>query len=156
MPLHSAGILLYRRRPSGPEIFLVHPGGPFWAKKDFAAWSIPKGLIDPQEDPLAAAVREFEEETGFAVDGNFHSLGTFRLPSGKRLTAWALEGDCDPKDMKPGHFEMVWPPKSGKTQMFPEADRGAWFARAEAEVKIGKGQKQILEVFFRLYDTRGA
>lgn len=148
MTVHSAGLLLYRRTRGDVEVFLVHPGGPYWAKKDSGAWSIPKGLVDPEESQLAAAKREFQEETGFAVDGDFHILGTFRLPSGKRLTVWSLEGNCDPAALRSNGFEMAWPPKSGKMQVFPEADRAGWFARSEADVRINKGQKQILEAFF--------
>ncbi|HEY8948746.1 MAG TPA: NUDIX domain-containing protein [Rhizomicrobium sp.] len=148
MPIESAGILLYRRHNGGADVFLIHPGGPYWARKDEGAWSIPKGLIDPQEDHLLAARREFREETGFDVDGDFRPLGTFRQPSGKRLSVWALEGDCDPSMLRSNVFEMIWPPKSGRMQSFPEADRGAWFARTEAEAKILKGQKPILDALF--------
>lgn len=148
MPLQSAGILLYRRRPRGAEVFLIHPGGPYWTRKDEGAWSIPKGLIDPAEDHLLAARREFQEETGFAAEGDFHVLGTFRQPGGKRLSVWSLEGDCDPSKLRSNVFEMMWPPKSGRLQNFPEADRGGWFARTEAESKIVKGQKPVLDAFF--------
>lgn len=148
MPIHSAGILLYRHRDGGPEVFLIHPGGPYWAKKDLGAWSIPKGIVDPEEYPLPAARREFREETGFDADGEFRALGTFRQPSGKRLSIWALEGDCDSAKMKSNNFEMIWPPKSGKMQRFPEADRCGWFASAEAQAKIVKGQRPILDAFY--------
>lgn len=148
MPIESAGILLYRRRKGRAEVFLIHPGGPYWARKDEGAWSIPKGLIDPLEDHLLAARREFREETGFNVDGDFRPLGTFRQPSGKRLSVWALEGDCDPSMLRSNVFEMMWPPKSGRVQSFPEADCGAWFARTEAEAKILKGQKPMLDALF--------
>lgn len=148
MPQVSAGILLYRRRPDGPEVFLVHPGGPFWARKDEAAWSLPKGLIDPQEEPLAAARREFREETGFEVDGDFVDLGTFKLPGGKRLHVFALEGDCDPAGLVSNAFEMEWPPRSGTTRSFPEIDRGGWFGRDAALRGIVKGQAPALETFF--------
>jgi predicted NUDIX family NTP pyrophosphohydrolase len=148
MPIHSAGLVLYRRIRGAPEVFLIHPGGPFWKNKDDGAWSIPKGLIDAKEDHLAAARREFKEETGFDVDGEFVLLGTFRQPSGKQLTAYALEGNCDAAELKSNPFEMEWPPKSGRMQSFPEADRGAWFGRAEAERKILAGQRPILAKLF--------
>ncbi len=148
MPQTSAGILLHRRRGGAAEVFLVHPGGPFWAKKDDAAWSLPKGLIDPDEDPLAAARREFREETGFDLDGDFHDLGTFKLPSGKKLHVFALEGDCDPAALQSNSFELEWPPRSGRMQSFPEIDRGAWFDRDAALAKITKGQRPVLQAFF--------
>ena len=146
----SAGILLYRRRGSGMEVFLVHPGGPFWARKDEGAWSVPKGLVDPNEDELACARREFTEETGFDAGGSGaeHDLGSFRQPSGKRVHVWAVEGDCDPARLKSNLFEMEWPPKSGRTAQFPEVDRGGWFGRAAALVKIVSGQRPILEKFY--------
>lgn len=151
MPLESAGILLHRAHNGVREVFLIHPGGPYWAKKDRGAWSVPKGLVNSEEDHLLAARREFREETGFIVDGSFYSLGTFRQPSGKRLSVWALEGDCDPEGLKSNHFEMIWPPRSGQRQSFPEADRGAWFAQIEAEAKIARGQKPVLDAFFRAF-----
>lgn len=126
MPKLSAGILLHRSN-GNREVFLVHPGGPFWAKKDEAAWSIPKGLVDADEDTLAAARREFLEETGFAVDGDFVPLGEFRQPGAKVVIAWALEGDADPVELKSNLFEMEWPPRSGMKRQFPEVDRAAWF-----------------------------
>ena len=107
MPVRSAGILLYRGRGVGTEVFLVHPGGPYWAKKDDGAWSVPKGIVELNEDELAAACREFEEETGFKVAGKFRELGTFRQPSGKRLSVWALEGDCEPSQLVSNRFEMT-------------------------------------------------
>lgn len=149
MPEVSAGILLYRRTEGGLEVLLIHPGGPFWARKDAGAWSIPKGLVDPQEDPQAAARREFGEETGFAADGPLHPLGEFRQPSGKRLLAFALEGDADPSALTSNAFEMEWPPRSGRRQGFPEADRAGWFAPAEARVKLLKGQVPVLEALLR-------
>jgi predicted NUDIX family NTP pyrophosphohydrolase len=145
MPVRSAGILLHRLRGQGLEVFLVHPGGPFWKNKDVGVWSIPKGLIGCQENALAAARREFREETGFELDGDFRFLGTFRQPGGKQVIAYALEGDCNPSDLVSNSFAIEWPPRSGKFREFPEADRGAWFARAEAETKILKGQKPILD-----------
>jgi len=154
MSIVSAGLLLYRRRKSGTEVFLVHPGGPFWAKKDDGAWSVPKGLVDPHEDELACAWREFREETGFdlTVRGAERDLGTYRLPSGKRLHVWAVEADCDPSQLASNQFEMEWPPKSGRLRCFPEVDRGAWFEQAAALVRIGPGQRPILEKFFLEFD----
>jgi predicted NUDIX family NTP pyrophosphohydrolase len=150
MPASSAGLLLYRWRGSSAEVFLVHPGGPYWAKKDDGAWSVPKGLVNPLEDELACARREFKEETGFDANrsGFEHDLGIFRQPSGKRLHIWASEGDCNPADLASNLFEMEWPPKSGRTEQFPEVDRGAWFDRAQALLKIAKGQRPILEKFY--------
>jgi predicted NUDIX family NTP pyrophosphohydrolase len=150
MPLVSAGLLLYRPRNSGVQVFLVHPGGPYWAKKDEGAWSVPKGLVDSGEEHLACARREFREETGFEPprSGAELDLGSFRLPSGKQLRVWAIAGDCDPTALHSNLFEMEWPPKSGRTARFPEVDRGDWFDRQEALVKIAAGQRPILE---RLY-----
>jgi predicted NUDIX family NTP pyrophosphohydrolase len=148
MPIHSAGILLYRWRNCGTEIFLIHPGGPYWAKKDFGAWSLPKGLIVQGEDRLAAARREFREETGASADGAARHLGTFRLTSSKQLTVWAVEGDLDPASLASNNFTMVWPPRSGTLCSFPEADRGAWFGRDEALARITKGQTPAIEKFY--------
>ncbi|HTV70589.1 MAG TPA: NUDIX domain-containing protein [Rhizobiaceae bacterium] len=148
MPKLSAGILLHRSN-GNREVFLVHPGGPFWAKKDEAAWSIPKGLVDADEDTLAAARREFLEETGFAVDGDFVPLGEFRQPGAKVVIAWALEGDADPVELKSNLFEMEWPPRSGMKRQFPEVDRAAWFSLDEAGEKIHAGQRPILEALKR-------
>jgi len=146
----SAGLLLYRRRGSRPEVFLVHPGGPYWAKKDDGAWSVPKGLANPNEDELACARREFKEETGFetAEGGRERDLGIFPQPSGKRLHVWAIDGDCNPADLKSNLFEMEWPPKSGRTGRFPEVDRGGWFDRESALRKIAKGQRPLIEKFY--------
>jgi predicted NUDIX family NTP pyrophosphohydrolase len=145
MPERSAGLLLYRTRRAEPEVLLVHPGGPFWAKKDDGAWSIPKGLADAGEDLLAAARREFFEETGHAPEGKFFVLGDFRYSSGKIVSAWAVEGDFDVAQFRSGTFEMEWPPKSGRIQKFPEADRADWFVLDEAESKILKGQAGMLD-----------
>ena len=149
MPPVSAGLLLYRWHGAQLEVLLVHPGGPFWAHKDEGAWSVPKGLVHPGEDELAAARREFTEETGFtASTGAEHDLGIFRLPSGKRLHVWAVAGDCDPEALRSNVFEMDWPPKSARTGRFPEVDRGGWFDRAQALLKIAAGQRAILEKFY--------
>ena len=151
--IESAGILLYRRRPE-IEIFLVHMGGPIWAKRDAGAWSIPKGLIGDGEDALAAAKREFREETGFRPEGEFKPLGRFRQNSGKSISIWAVEGDCDPGQMVSQTFSMVWPPKSGKRQLYPEADRGGWFDRQSALAKIVKGQGPVIAHFFEAARSR--
>lgn len=143
--MRSAGLLLFRHAQAGYELFLVHPGGPYWKNKDEAAWSIPKGLCEPGEDFLSAARREFTEETGFSVDGPFIELGEFRQPSGKIISAWAVGGDADPEKMESNLFEMEWPPKSGRMQQFPEADRAAWFDHEAALRKIIKGQRAIIE-----------
>jgi predicted NUDIX family NTP pyrophosphohydrolase len=150
MPPVSAGLLLYRRRESGVQVFLVHPGGPFWERKDEGAWSVPKGLVDAGEEELACARREFREETGFEAPsgGTERDLGTHRQPSGKRLHVWAVEGDCDAAQLSSNLFEMEWPPKSGRRAQFPEVDRGDWFDRSEALVKIARGQRPVLERFY--------
>lgn len=152
MAIHSAGILLHRRQQGVAQVFLVHPGGPYWAKKDLNAWSIPKGIVDPDEDHLLAAQREFREETGFLAEGTFRPLGTFRQPSGKQLSVWMVEGDCDLTKLVSNSFDIIWPPKSGRMQSFPEVDRGGWFAKTEAMAKIVKGQQPILRVFFEQPD----
>jgi len=141
----SAGILLYRQRRGRLEVFLVHPGGPFWAKKDLGAWSLPKGEFEPDEDPLDAARREFTEETGFPIDGEFLALTPLRQPSGKTIYAWAVEGDCDPAELRSNTFEMEWPPRSGKRSAFPEVDRADWFSLAEARQRIIAGQAPFLD-----------
>jgi len=143
----SAGVLLYRRPDGVPEVFLVHPGGPFWAKKDLAAWSIPKGEFDPAEDPLVVARRELEEETGLRVEGEFRPLKPIRQAGGKIVHAFALEGDLDPSAIRSNTFEMEWPPRSGRRQVFPEVDRAAWFPIDVARGKIHKGQVALLDEF---------
>ena len=141
----SAGLLMYRRRPSGLEVLLIHPGGPFWARKDAGAWSVPKGEHTEDETPEAAARREFEEELGLPVpEGELVPLGEAK-GSGKVITVWALEGDLDPAAVTPGTFEMEWPPKSGKTKAFPEVDRVEWFGVEEASAKIVSAQRPFLE-----------
>ncbi|HXF86947.1 MAG TPA: NUDIX domain-containing protein [Xanthobacteraceae bacterium] len=147
MTKQSAGILLYRDAGSSCEVLLVHPGGPFWARKDDSAWSIPKGLIEPGEDPLQAAKREFAEETGFVPEGEYVPLGVFRQPDGKLVHAWAVRGDFDPRQLKSNTFTMEWPPKSGQMREFPEVDRAAWFAPEAAVRKITKGQRPLLATF---------
>ncbi|HXZ47871.1 MAG TPA: NUDIX domain-containing protein [Usitatibacter sp.] len=141
----SAGILLYRRREGRVEVLLVHPGGPYWKDRDAGAWSIPKGEIAEGEDPLAAARREFGEETGLPVEGRFTPLAPRRQPSGKTVLAWAVEGDCDARAVRSNLFAMEWPPRSGRTAQFPEVDRAAWFALAEARAKLVSGQRPFLD-----------
>ena len=131
----SAGILLFRRRPAALEVMLVHPGGPFWARKDAGAWSMPKGLVNEGEDWLAAAKREFLEETGMAIDGDFLDLGQHKQPGGKIIVAFAREGDFDPASLASNTFSIEWPPHSGRMAEFPEIDRAAWFSIEEAIVK---------------------
>jgi predicted NUDIX family NTP pyrophosphohydrolase len=142
----SAGILLYRRHRNGLEVFLVHPGGPFWMKRDAGAWSIPKGEYEQGEDPIAAARREFLEETGFPLpSGDLKPLGEVKLVSRKTVSAWAVEGDCDAQVVRSNLFSMEWPPKSGKTQEFPEVDRAEWFSVAMAQKKIHSAQSAFLD-----------
>ncbi len=146
MPSHSAGILLHRTRDGVAEVLLVHPGGPYWARKDDGAWSIPKGELSDGEDALAAALREYAEEVGHAPpDGPVIELGETRQRPGKRLVAFAVEGDFDPAQLNPGTFELEWPPHSGRRQAFPEIDRVAWFDLATAKRKIVQGQAGLLD-----------
>ncbi|MFC0771503.1 NUDIX domain-containing protein [Terrimonas alba] len=140
----SAGILLYRFSGGLPEVLLVHPGGPFWAKKDIGAWSIPKGEFEAEEDPLSAAQRELAEETGIKAEGNFIELTPVKQKSGKLVYAWALEKDVDTGSIKSNSFEIEWPPKSGKKKSFPEIDKAAWFAVAESKEKILPGQLPLI------------
>jgi predicted NUDIX family NTP pyrophosphohydrolase len=144
MTKRSAGILMFRRSGPEPEFLLVHPGGPFWARKDEGAWSIPKGLYADGEDPLSAARRELEEETGCTAQGDFIELGTFKQPGGKTIAAWGVEGDFDLGNFRSNDFSLEWPPRSGRMQKFPEADRAQWFSPDEAMRKILKGQAAIL------------
>jgi predicted NUDIX family NTP pyrophosphohydrolase len=141
----SAGILMFRKRESTLQLFLVHPGGPFWRNKDAGAWSIPKGEYEEGEKPLDAAKREFLEETGIEADGEFLPLGEIKQPSGKVITAWALEGDCEPSAVRSNMFSMEWPPKSGRQQEFPEVDRADWFTANEAKERIVKGQTGLID-----------
>lgn len=145
MVKQSAGILLYRKNNDQLQVFLVHPGGPFFKNKDIGAWSIPKGEFLPDEDPLAAAKREFMEETGQPIDGEFVPLEPVFLKSGKKVYAWAVEGDIDHEVIISNLFEMEWPPRSGKMQSFPEIDRAAWFTVEEAKEKINAGQVGLIE-----------
>jgi predicted NUDIX family NTP pyrophosphohydrolase len=145
MAARSAGILLYRRRGGSLEVFLAHPGGPFWAKKDLGAWTIPKGEIDEGEEPLEAAKREFAEEIGVELEGEFRALEPIRQKGGKTVLAWAVEGDCDPADVRSNLFSMEWPPRSGKQAEFPEIDRAQWFSLEEAARRILPSQLPLLE-----------
>jgi predicted NUDIX family NTP pyrophosphohydrolase len=154
MPKQSAGLLMFRRRGPTLEVLLVHPGGPFWARKDLAAWSIPKGEYQPGEDPLAAARREFAEETGITPRGDFVALAPIRQPGGKIVRAWAVESDCDPQAIQSNTFTMEWPPRSGRQQTFPEVDRAEWFPLALAGRKISKGQARLLAELVRLLSER--
>jgi predicted NUDIX family NTP pyrophosphohydrolase len=140
---------MFRFREGAVEVFLVHPGGPYWARKDLGAWSIPKGEPAPGEDPLVAACREFQEETGVAADGPFRPLAPVRQRGGKEVRAWAFAGDCDPSAIRSNTFALEWPPGSGRRAEFPEVDRAAWFALEEARRRILAGQVPLLEELAR-------
>ena len=147
----SAGILTYRLNSGTIEVFLVHPGGPFWAKKDSGAWSIPKGEIEEDEDLLAAAKREFAEELGCPIpEGEFFALGEVKQPSGKIIHIWAMQADVKPGDIKSNQFKMEWPPHSGHEQEFPEVDKAEWFSLASAKTKLVKGQLPFLDTLTSL------
>lgn len=142
----SSALLLYRRNPAGIEVLLGHPGGPFYTRRDDGVWSIPKGEYDAAEDPLTAARREFAEETGHrAPDGPVAELGEVRYSSGKRVIGFAVEGDLDPETVASNLFELVWPPRSGRVQQFPEIDRAAWFTPEQARQKILPAQWPLIE-----------
>jgi len=145
MPKRSAGILMYRRPSEGLALLLVHPGGPFWAKKDLGAWSIPKGEYSEGEDALAVAKREFEEETGARPQGEFLPLGQLVQKGRKVVTVWALEGDFDPAALRSNSFEMEWPPRSGRKASFPEVDRAQWFSPEDARAKILESQSEFID-----------
>lgn len=145
MRASSAGILLYRRTSGAPEVFLVHPGGPYWRRKDAGAWSIPKGEFAPPEAGLAAARREFAEETGVTLSGDFQALSPVRQSGGKVVHAWVAEGDCDAAAIRSNTFTMEWPPRSGHTAHFPEVDRAAWFTLPDARERIVRGQRALLD-----------
>jgi predicted NUDIX family NTP pyrophosphohydrolase len=150
MPKKSAGLLMYRHRQRGLEVFLVHPGAPSWSKKDAGSWSIPKGEYVPGEDPFEVAKREFQEETSFKASGEFIPLTSRKQPSGKIITAWAFEGDCDASAVKSNTFSMEWPPGSGRQQEFPEVDRAGWFPISVAKEKIIKGQSGFLDELIQI------
>ena len=145
MAKRSAGLLMYRSRDGVPEVFLAHPGGPFWAKKDLGSWTIPKGEYEPDETPLEAARREFGEETACPSEGDLLPLTPLRQPSGKIIAAWAFQGDCDAEASRSNTFSMEWPPVSGRRVEFPEVDRAGWFGLEEAKEKIIPGQVGFLE-----------
>jgi len=145
MPKTSAGLLVYRLREGRLEVFLVHPGGPFWARKDLGAWSIPKGEFSEPEEPLAAAVREFQEETGVTIEGSFLPLPPRKQPGGKVVHAWAVEGDLDAGQIRSNMFLLEWPKGSGRRKEFPEVDRAEWFGIPEAKLRILTGQAGFLD-----------
>lgn len=154
MPKISAGLIMFRIRNDKPEVLLVHPGGPFWAKKDLGTWSIPKGEVAPGEDALETAKREFEEELGMKPEGTFQKLGTITQKGGKQVEAWAFEGDFDPAMIRSNTFQLEWPPRSGKMQEFPEVDRAAFFDMEDARRRINPGQIAVLtELERRLHRT---
>ena len=142
---HSAGLLMYRRTAGRLEVLLVHPGGPYWARKDVGSWSIPKGEFAPDEEPLAAAAREFREETGVEARAPFLRLDPVRQAGGKEVHAWAVEGDCDAAAIRSNTFSLEWPPRSGRMREFPEVDRGAWFDLPEARQRILPSQVPLLD-----------
>lgn len=144
MPKRSAGLIMYRIRERQLEVFLVHPGGPFWVNKDKGAWAIPKGQVDNGEEPLDAARREFQEETGFIANGEFLRLGTIRQLSGKLVDAWAFKGDCNPEELRSITCQVEWPPRSNRMIEVPEVDRGRWFSIEGAEESILQSQRPFL------------
>lgn len=154
MKKQSAGILLYRFREKAVEVFLVHPGGPFWKNKDTGAWSIPKGEFEETENPLTAAIREFKEETGQIINGSFLPLTSIKQKSGKWVYAWALEGELDETKVQSNSFKMEWPPGSGKQQTFPEIDKAAWFNLPEAKEKVNPAQAGLLNELGYLLQER--
>jgi predicted NUDIX family NTP pyrophosphohydrolase len=154
MPKQSAGILLYRLKEGAPEFFLVHPGGPFWAKKDLNSWSIPKGEFVEDEEPFSAAKREFEEETGSNVSGDFVELSPVKLKSGKRVFCFAVKGDIDHASIRSNTFEIEWPPASGRKQSFPEIDQADWFDKETALKKINAAQAAFIEELLLKIGTR--
>ena len=143
MPKRSAGVLMYRIRSGELQVFLVHPGGPYWAKKNEGSWTLPKGEYESDEDPLSAAIREFQEETGFTATGPFVELGSVQQKSGKSVAAWAFEGDCDPSKLSSNTCEVEWPPRSKQLIVIPEIDRGAWFTTAEAAIFLREEQQPL-------------
>ena len=145
MVKRSAGLLMFRQKDNGVEVFLVHPGGPFWVGKDAGAWMIPKGEYSEEEEPLEAAKREFREETGFEPAGDFVDLGTVKQTGGKLVQAWAFEGDCDPAKLVSNTCMVPWPPRSGRMIEIPEVDRGAWFSLTAARSAILKSQSPFLD-----------
>lgn len=156
MPKHSAGLLGYRHGPDGLEFLLVHPGGPFWVRKDDGAWSLPKGEFEPGEEPLEAAKREYTEETGFSAEGgSFVALGTLRQPSGKEVSAWAFQTDADVATLRSNDFELEWPPRSGRRATFPEVDRAGWFSAEAARRKLVRGQVDFIDAALEALGAAG-
>jgi predicted NUDIX family NTP pyrophosphohydrolase len=155
LPRRSAGILLYRLSGAEPEVLIVHPGGPFWANKDAGVWSIPKGEYDDTEEPLVCALREFEEETGTAIDpAEPIELGTVKQKSGKLVIAWAAEGDLDADAIRSNTFRTQWPPGSGRWATFPEVDRAGWFRLDEAREKLNPAQAEFVDRLEERLGTR--
>lgn len=155
MPKDSAGILLFKGRNGTLQVFLVHPGGPYFAVKDAGVWSVPKGLLEPGESHLQAARREFEEETGQPIDGEFVQLTPVKQKNGKIVHAWAVEGDIDAAHIRSNAFSLEWPPHSGKFQDHPEIDRGAWFAVPVAKTKINDAQAALIDELAALLQVSG-
>ena len=155
MPKKSAGLLPYRRRDNSLEVLLVHPGGPFWAKRDLGAWSIAKGEYEENEEPLQAALREFFEETGHQPGGPFLPLSERKQPGGKRVIAWATESDWDPSSLVSNAFTVEWPKGSGRTKEFPEVDRAEWFEISEAARRIHQGQQGFLDELYTMLSGKG-
>ena len=153
MDRKSAGLLMYRHRDRHVEVLLIHPGGPFWARKDGGAWCIPKGEFT-DEEPLEAAKREFQEETGYSVGGDFQPLAPIRQAGGKMVYAWAVAGDCDAEAIRSNTFTTEWPPHSGQWKTFPEADRAAWFSLPQARAKILKSQQPLLDQLERFLEEQ--
>ncbi len=145
MPKRSAGLIMYRIRDGELQVFLVHPGGPYWSKKNKGAWTLPKGEYESDEDPLSAATREFQEETGFTVSEPFVELGSVQQKSRKIVAAWAFEGDCDPAELVSNTCEVEWPPRSKQRIVIPEIDRGAWYKLADAAIFIRQEQQPLLD-----------
>lgn len=152
-PPRSAGLLMYRPRGGAVEVLLGHPGGPYWARKDQGAWTLPKGEYGDDEEPLAAAQREFAEETGFPAAPPFLPLGELRMKSGKRIAAWAFQGDADPAQLRCNSFDLEWPPRSGRMRSFPELDRVQWFAPQEARRRLLAGQAPFVDRLLALLRT---
>ena len=157
MPKQSAGLLLYRRGSGGIEVLLVHPGGPFWARKDDGSWSIPKGEVEPGEETLEVALREFEEELGSppAIEREaLVDLGAIRQKAGKIVAAWCAEGDFDPSGLRSNTFSLEWPPRSGQRSEFPEVDRACWYSLAEARVKLLEAQAELIDRLEAVLEAR--
>jgi len=150
MPRVSAGLLMFRSRADTLEVLLVHPGGPYWMKKDLGAWTIPKGELAEGEDELATARREFEEETGLRPEGTLHPLGSVKQKGGKVVHGWAFEGDCDPATLRSNTYRVQWPPGSGEWRTYPEVDRAEWFTLEEARRRINPAQAAFLDALERL------